>query len=30
MVTLNLEKIFNPQSVAIIGASDAEAQLDMQ
>ncbi len=27
MVTTNLEKIFNPQSVAIIGASDAEGSV---
>jgi acetyltransferase len=27
MVTLNLDKIFNPQSVAIIGASDAEGSV---
>ena len=27
MVTLNLDKIFNPQSVAIIGASDVEGSV---
>ena len=27
MVTLNLDKIFNPQSVAIIGASDSEGSV---
>src|SRR5208283_6156072 len=27
MVTLNLDKIFNPQNVAIIGASDAEGSV---
>src|SRR4030066_1214732 len=27
MVTLNLDKIFNPESVAIIGASDEEASV---
>jgi acyl-CoA synthetase (NDP forming) len=27
MVTLNLNKIFNPKSVAIIGASDVEGSV---
>jgi acyl-CoA synthetase (NDP forming) len=27
MVTLNLDKVFNPQSVAIIGASDVEGSV---
>ena len=27
MVTLNLDKIFNPQNVAIIGASDVEGSV---
>jgi acyl-CoA synthetase (NDP forming) len=27
MGTLNLDKIFNPQSVAIIGASDSEGSV---